>query len=508
MTTSSEDRRGLTLAGAGVSLRADGAGSRRFNGHAAVFDSRAPIGDPRTWGFYEEIVPGAYTSTIAEDDQRFLVDHSPYHVVSRRSAETLALSQDVRGLAVDSALDTGLSYVADLERNVDNRNITGMSFAFLVRDGGEEWSTERVTIEGETYDVDVRRLTDLRVPEVSAVTFPAYDDTDVGLRAEDPVRAVGLALRSRPNAAALFEARSRHRPELARYFEREQVSVTRNAPPTTPTEPTRDARRRERARASDWYRIEQRAENAPDPTRSAEVLIYDRIGGWFGVEAQEFVRDLAALDVDHITLRINSPGGDVYDGIAILNALRGHPARVTAVVEGLAASAASFIAMAGERVEVWRNAEMMIHEASGIAIGDSTELHAFAERLDRIGDNIASIYALRAGGTAEDWREVMRAETWYTADEAVEAGLADAVREPPAREDDDDENTPDDPDEGDEPDDERSRRHDLTQFRYTGRAAAPPPLARRNATTRSVEPDRQAILRNRRMEVLAARFGG
>lgn len=176
-----EERRGLPLATSGIEVRGD-KGDKRFFGHACVFDVRTAIGNPLKWGFYEECAPGMFTKTLQEGDQRMLIDHDPFYVVSRVSAGTLDLAQDKTGLATDSALDTDLSYVKDLKINIRNKNITGMSFGFyVIRD---EWSTENVdTSDGNTAEVEVRRLTEVRLLEVSAVTFPAYEQTDAGLRA-------------------------------------------------------------------------------------------------------------------------------------------------------------------------------------------------------------------------------------------------------------------------------------------------------------------------------------
>jgi ATP-dependent protease ClpP protease subunit/uncharacterized protein (DUF305 family) len=212
-------------------------------------------------------------------------------------------------------------------------------------------------------------------------------------------------------------------------------------------------RRRDNESRDPWYRIK----NSGGRGVSAEVLIYDEIDPYWGTSSATFARDLAALDADAITVRINSPGGDVYEGLAILNALRGHRARVTTVVDGIAASAASFIAMAGDEIVMGRNSEMMIHDARLWAGGDAGELHKAAVYLDKVSDNIASIYAERAGGTAEEWREIMRAETWFSAEEAVAAGLADRVETAkPA------ELAP-------------VARFDLSAFNYAGRSRAPAP---------------------------------
>lgn len=177
------ERRSLVLADAGVTLRAESAGGQRFTGHAAVFNSRTAIGDPFQWGFFEEIAPGAFSRSLVSGDPRFLIDHDSYYVVSRVSAGSLHLSEDSHGLAVDSVMDTNLTYVADLVANLRNGNITGMSFGFTVPEDGSIWTTEDVRdAAGGVVRVEVRTITEAELVEVSAVTFPAYQDTDAGLR--------------------------------------------------------------------------------------------------------------------------------------------------------------------------------------------------------------------------------------------------------------------------------------------------------------------------------------
>jgi ATP-dependent Clp endopeptidase proteolytic subunit ClpP len=169
-----------------------------------------------------------------------------------------------------------------------------------------------------------------------------------------------------------------------------------------------------------WFRITNMAAD------TTEVALYDEIGMW-GVTASDFMAELMNITAKNMTLRINSPGGDVFDGLAILNCLRSHKAQVNVVVDGLAASAASFIAMAGDTVEMAPNAMMMIHEASGLCMGNSVDMRELADLLDKTSGNIAAIYASRSGRSAEEHRTAMRAETWYSDQEAVDAGLADAV---------------------------------------------------------------------------------
>lgn len=206
--TTAEERRQLPLSTADVAIRAAEGddGGERFAGYAAVFNSRTAIGNPLRWGFYEEIAPGAFTKTLSEGDARMLIDHDSYYVVSRVSAGSLTLAEDARGLAVDSALDTGLSYVSDLKANIRNRNVTGMSFGFYVIK--DDWTLEQVeTSDGQTADVEVRRILEARLVEVSAVTFPAYEDTEAELA------SVASALVSRGDQAAI-EKRATFRPEL------------------------------------------------------------------------------------------------------------------------------------------------------------------------------------------------------------------------------------------------------------------------------------------------------
>lgn len=203
-----EERRGLTFDDAGVQIRDDASGAARFNGYASVFNTRTAIGNPLTWGFYEEVADGAFTKTLSEGDARMLIDHDSYYVVSRVSAGTLFLSQDQRGLLTDSALNDDLSYVRDFKTNVQVRNITGMSFGFMVTK--DDWVDEDVsTSDGNTASVEVRTIREVKLIEVSGVTFPAYEETTAGLR-----HSIVPALLRRGDDAAIARA-AKHRPDLA-----------------------------------------------------------------------------------------------------------------------------------------------------------------------------------------------------------------------------------------------------------------------------------------------------
>jgi ATP-dependent protease ClpP protease subunit len=216
-----------------------------------------------------------------------------------------------------------------------------------------------------------------------------------------------------------------------------------------------------------WYRVTNTLDNGGSPV--AAISIYGDVGSW-GVSAAAFVEELKAIDAPEIWLSINSPGGEVFDGLAIHSALRSHRAKVTVQVDSLAASIASVIAMAGDRIIATPHSQFMVHDAQGVACGDPEEMREYADFLDRQSDNIASVYAERAGGTVKQWRTRMKATTWYFADEAVEAGLADEVAQPKRM----------DPDEDMPGMDDRAlaASWDLSVYNYahTSRDDAPAPL--------------------------------
>jgi ATP-dependent protease ClpP protease subunit len=165
----------------------------------------------------------------------------------------------------------------------------------------------------------------------------------------------------------------------------------------------------------------------------ATIRLYDAIdswGGWWGISAKEFTSVLDGLpaDTSEIRVLINSPGGEVTEGIAILNALRSHSAKTVAVVEGIAASAASFLAAGCDETVMMRGSEMFIHNAWVIMWGDAADLREEADTLENHFDrNIAEVYADKSGGTVEHWLGEMSKDLWLNADDAVAAGLADRV---------------------------------------------------------------------------------
>jgi len=174
-----------------------------------------------------------------------------------------------------------------------------------------------------------------------------------------------------------------------------------------------------------WYSIKAKAND------TAEISIYDEIGFW-GVSAASFAQDLkdCGNNLKQINLHIHSPGGDVFDGIAIYNLLKNHPANVTVYIDGLAASMASVIAMAGNEVIMPENAMMMIHKPWGIQGGDAEDMRKYADLLDKVENTLIPAYASKTGKTPEELAEMLSAETWLNGKECVEQGFADKLAEP------------------------------------------------------------------------------
>lgn len=181
-----------------------------------------------------------------------------------------------------------------------------------------------------------------------------------------------------------------------------------------------------------WYEIKGLATQLDREARAVEIFIYGDIGSrWdeYGVTAIDLVREISTLDVDTITVRINSYGGSVPDGLAIYNALRRHKATVNVFVDGVAISCASYIAMAGDTVTMAKNAQMMIHAPWTWSDGNAVQLREQAEILDRYAKAMASAYADKSGKTYEDALALLTdgKDHWFLADEAKAEGFADEV---------------------------------------------------------------------------------
>jgi ATP-dependent Clp endopeptidase proteolytic subunit ClpP len=173
-----------------------------------------------------------------------------------------------------------------------------------------------------------------------------------------------------------------------------------------------------------WYEFRAQAKGA------AEIVIYDEIGA-FGIQAKAFLDELKALgSVAELTVRINSPGGSVFDGVAIYNALKRHQASITVWIDGIAASIASMIAMAGDEVVMPENAMLVLHDPSGLVAGTASDMRAMAEALDKMSAAMVAAYRDKSGAGDEEIAALMAAETWLSAKEALELGLADRVEQP------------------------------------------------------------------------------
>lgn len=159
--------------------------------------------------------------------------------------------------------------------------------------------------------------------------------------------------------------------------------------------------------------------------KRATIHIYDAIAWWSGNDARTFQQKLSNLKVDTIELRINSPGGSVFEGVTIFNMLVAHAAKVEVHIDGLAGSIASLIALAGDEIHIAENAMFMIHNPSVIAWGESETLRKAAETLDQIKDAILNTYVSRTGGDRDELSRLMNEETWFTADEAISRKFAD-----------------------------------------------------------------------------------
>ena len=175
-----------------------------------------------------------------------------------------------------------------------------------------------------------------------------------------------------------------------------------------------------------WYEIKNKGDKA-------EIWIYEMIGEDFwtggGMTAKNFQKELSEIKASQIDLHINSPGGDVFDGIAIYNLIKQHPAKVTSYIDGLAASIASVIALAGDQIYMAENALFMIHNPYGMQFGEAADMRKMADLLDTVRGSIVKAYVSKTEKPETEIHPLMDDETWMTASEAVEFGFVDEVTE-------------------------------------------------------------------------------
>lgn len=172
----------------------------------------------------------------------------------------------------------------------------------------------------------------------------------------------------------------------------------------------------------EWYKIEASAND------QAEILVYDVIG-WPYNDAGDLVRYVNSLGDKDILVRLNTPGGDVFDGMAIFNSLANHKGKVTIRIEALAASMGSVLAMAGKEIQAYSNTMMMIHDPWTYMAGNQYELREMADLLEKISGNMLDVYTGRSKVGKREMKEIMKAETWYTAKEAKEKGFINTILE-------------------------------------------------------------------------------
>tara|TARA_B110000858_G_scaffold45981_1_gene52736 strand:- start:712 stop:1989 length:1278 start_codon:yes stop_codon:yes gene_type:complete len=172
-----------------------------------------------------------------------------------------------------------------------------------------------------------------------------------------------------------------------------------------------------------WYNIKNLSQS------STEVVIYDEIGAW-GVDSKSFIEEVKQISTENILLRINSPGGSVIDGLSIHDAIKRMPQNVTAQIEGLAASIASIIALGADQVTMSENSLFMIHNVWGGETGGAKDMRKAADLMDKMGDRLVNIYVGKTGLDESTIRNWMDEETWFTADEALDAGFINLVEKP------------------------------------------------------------------------------
>lgn len=169
------------------------------------------------------------------------------------------------------------------------------------------------------------------------------------------------------------------------------------------------------------YKIENK-------TNESTIYLYDEIS-YFGVSAEQFNKDFNAIKSSTIHIRINSPGGSVFDGTAIYNAIKQHKSHTIGHIDGLAASIASVIALAADEVRMAENAFLMIHEPFSIVIGTAQDMRDEADLLSKVAGTIAKTYANKTGKEEAEIKDIMAAETWMTAQEAIDNGFIDKIEE-------------------------------------------------------------------------------
>lgn len=434
-----------------------------------------------TFGEYEEMTArGSGRKTLsAGPDVAFLVNHKGVTMARTRN-NTLILEEQDPGGHHDAWLNPERQDVRDFYSAVDDGLITEMSYAFVIPDGAGEWSEDFMTFRINEYDIDRG--------DVSGVNYGANPFTDIAAQTPDVLNALDRlpegALREAGARLAARGAESRERIEVRRQPIEVDPTASRAVRALQGHKARVAARMVDLAQRNSlsvadivetplpWYEIrERRAQNEdgtdrPAPAESTDVFIYDEIGGSMGVSPKQFAADMNEITTPQINIRINSPGGSVFDGEALHSTILHHPSHTTAYIDGLAASAASLVAIAADEIVTMPAGEWMLHDASMNTQGDAAAHGKGQIYLDRHSNHIADLYGARMGISSEEARQIMLDETWAFADEALELGLSDRTG---SRAD----MLPD----ADPAEERMAKRHDLSKwaYRHQGRAAAPAP---------------------------------
>jgi HK97 family phage prohead protease len=421
-------------------------------GYFTTYERGYPMWDD--FGPYVEMtMRGSGADTLASrPDLGFLVNHRGV-TMARTKTGTLKLREDSHGGYHDAWLNPERRDVADLIIAIEDRDIDEMSFAFMIPDGKGLWADDFTTFQIHAYD--------LERGDVSAVNNGANPYTDIAGGAGEVLRSLDrLPAAARREAAARLGVAELSAQTQAR--ERIVVGAQWKVDPTASQHvrnlqwrKANTARRYAELAAETgmsvpellnvqlpWFEVVNAAPELTDPdadgdndligdtdSDATDVLIYDEIGGSFGVSADAFAQALADITTPRINLRINSPGGSVVDAIAIASSIRhkrDDGTRIVAYTDGLVASAATIIAIAADEVVSMPGGEWMFHFASTTIDGNKVEAGKMQTFLDFQDRNIADMYALKSGTQAE-WLDLMAAETWMTGAEAQDAGVVDRV---------------------------------------------------------------------------------
>lgn len=458
-------------------------GQTFFTGYAACFNVTSEILADRHGKFRELIRPGAFSRALREQqDVRHLINHDPNLVLGRTQAGTTILQETERGLFFKT-LTADRTYEKDLMKSVERGDVTECSFGFCVNGkDGQRWSY------GDD-GLDLRELLDVNLSDISIVTYPAYPETTASVDNRGhivfpdgiPADIVGhferRSLMIGGTGAEPAAQPAASQPAVEKRDENCECScescVAGNCMNCTNTEcddPNCDANwdepgTEDKAKASrrDEHRLrllgtiksslrshratqqgesELRASSSLDGD-TLELLLYGSIGEDYwtggGITAEWIKQQVdSAGPHSKIRMRINSFGGDAFEGVCISNYVKSLGKPIEVSIDGLAASAASVIAMSGDKITMAPNTMLMIHNASSFMFGGyyASDMYKMAAVLDKISEAIAQTYVARTKMSYADIKALLDGETWMTAQDALAKGFCTEISAPGEEEDD------------------------------------------------------------------------